>query len=143
MGTTSMYFEIVGQEATIPELVSLTLESTMKTSVTFKFLPSEASEIYYMVALKGTQVPEFEEVLQGGPNPVNTTLAQYGFMLFREEEDILQLEITGLQAEMPYVLMIFLRNRQTLISPVYTLEFVTQGKISLNCFYYSRAIKCR
>ena len=55
------------------ELKVFNATTILKCSVTFTLVPNEPVEIFYMLALKGTDEPSYAEVVAGGPNPIDTT----------------------------------------------------------------------
>lgn len=110
-----------------PTLTELTLSGVGQIGCLINIGANEPSIAYYMVALKGTDIPSLSEVSNAGPSPYNSTLSQYGSLIlggiYRKV-----LEIKGLKAEASYTIFVYLKNRGGIIGKVKTLDFTTNNR---------------
>jgi hypothetical protein len=126
---TQFEFRMIASDSIPPAFVKIDLFSVTKTTATILIQLTEPAELYYMYALEGTDVPDFYETFDMGPAAYNTTRSVYASATIRSTDDY-YLNITGLIAQTPYVIYLYLQDRGGNISPkVETLLIQTEGNI--------------
>lgn len=78
MPKTSLNFNILVEDKLPPELTDFVMISITQTTAQAYFSTSDMAVAYYCLALRGTEVPNYQELKSLGPNHYPTTKKQYG-----------------------------------------------------------------
>lgn len=107
---SSFSFNLIEEDTSRPTIVELIETESTQTNTTIFLSVSEISVAYYMIALDGTEQPEFDEVKSQGPATYETTQSKYGTLYIGGDQQA-SFTIDGLDAETSYILYVFLEDR--------------------------------
>jgi histone deacetylase 6 len=112
----------------LPEVLSIELQSVSRTTSSFLITTNKICSCFFAFALRGTEVPSFEEVFFGGPAPFDSTRTRYGWtriIEFRQGS----LKIEDLTKETQYSLFVWLLDLSGFSSEKATvLDFKTDTR---------------
>ena len=125
--TASIDF-VIFTDSAIPEVLSLELTGITRTTANLTVSANKVCMCYYAYALRGSDIPSFQEVFLQGPAPYSTTNTIYGstrIMNYREG----YIYLTSLTKQTQYTIYIWLQDLSGFISSNATvLEFNTDTR---------------
>jgi hypothetical protein len=130
---------VIDADTVAPDITELSITDITMNTATIIIGSSEICIAYYMIALAGSATPTLDEVMNQGPAPYTTTQSVYGTATIGTENRV-EIAITGLVAETPYQVYVYIIDRGGNTNDPRTETFNTLGNIFLkkyaNIFYY-------
>lgn len=124
---TSLQFNVGNSDNTPPEVTDQQQLEKNQTAASIYFTTSDICTAYYVLTLKGTLTPDLAE-MQTQTALYASTRKQYGKYQVGKEREV-YLTFDGLEAEIDYVVYIFLYDRgQNEIEAAQYLEFKTDDR---------------
>lgn len=125
---TELKFNLIDGISRKPEILDIVLPSIKQTEVRIKFTVNDICSAFYIVALEGTPQPSISEVVNGGPPASVAMEAQYGILDIGKGLSG-EFSLQKLEAEMSYVLYIYLQNRNWQFADIpSSIYFTTASK---------------
>lgn len=125
LSATSLSFSTTDPDLTSPYVTDLTVTNITQNSAVVTIGASEICMVYYMLALKGTVLPELSEVKSQGPAPYTTTQSQYGVVQVMSGGSEITVTFDNLVAETPYVIYVYLVDAGDNVNTPATQTFTT------------------
>lgn len=119
-------FQLVDPITSSAEITELDITSVTQTTATIVIGTSDLGIAYYMIALANTITPTYEEVSNQGPPTYLTTLSQYGYSMIGTTNRV-EIKVTGLIAQTPYQVYVYVTNRAGLTNNPKSQTFTTAG----------------
>ncbi len=128
LSSTSLSFSTTDPDLTNPDVTELSVTNITQNSAVVTIGTSEICMVYYMLALKGTVLPELSEVKSQGPAPYSTTQSQYGVVQIMSGVSEITVSFDNLVAETPYVIYVYLVDAGDNVNTPSSLTFSTLSK---------------
>lgn len=110
LSSDTVDFQIISADPIAPEITELSITDITMNSANMVIGTSEIVMAYYMIALAGTAVPTMDEVANEGPPTYQTTQSVYGAVQIGTE-NLVTVALTGLIAETPYQVYVYVVDR--------------------------------
>lgn len=129
MNAITLYFNVIQEDISPPNILSMKLENVDQYSVEISIKVDDVVACYYMLALKGTEPPPIAEVKNQGPPQILTTQSRYGYA-FVGGSKAASLTFAGLQPSSEYVVYAYAEDRGANVNgdPA-VLNFATAGSL--------------
>lgn len=122
---SSKTINFVNLDTAAPKIISAIISDITRTTVILTIQTDKPVIAYFMIALAGTEIPDYEEVSESGPPNSLTTESVYGEYVVHYSANIL---LQGLLAQKNYTVFVYIRDQSLLTNGPQELNFQTTSE---------------